>query len=78
MYYCTYNYVYIHTCISPIVSLFSTGKGSPRPPGSVGLGLFGVVVVNSTIKYSSGRGLANLVTSIPYSPLHYIKIKPHL
>ena len=44
-------------------------KGSPFPPGSEGLGLLGVVVVSSTSRYSTGSGLASLVTSLPYSPL---------
>ena len=55
------------TCNCPMVSLFSTVKGSPFPSGSDGLGLLGVVVVSS--RYSTGSGRASLVTSLPYSPL---------
>ena len=56
------------TCNCPMVSLFSTVKGSPFPSGSDGLGLLGVVVVSSTSRYSTGSGQASLVTSLPYSP----------
>ena len=49
-------------------SRFSIGNGSPFfPPGKLGHGSKGVVVVTSTSKYSTGSGRASFVTSLPYS-----------
>lgn len=49
-------------------SRFSIGNGSPFfPPGKLGHGSSGVVVVTSTSRYSTGSGRASLVTSLPYS-----------
>ena len=43
----------------------------PLPPGRSGLGLMGVVVVNSIMRYSRGSGRANRVTSPPYLSFVY-------
>ena len=56
-----------HACNSLLV----TGN-LPLPPGSSGLGLMGVVVVNSMMRYSRGSGRASRVTS-PYSSFAYKK-----
>lgn len=53
------------TCASPKLERFSIGNLLPRPPGREGRGSNGVVVVTSTIRYSSGNGRANFVNVLP-------------
>ena len=58
------------TCTCPPTAvLFSTGNGGSLPPTRRGLGTLGVVTVSSMMRYSSGRGRASFVMSLPYSPL---------
>lgn len=53
------------TCVSPKSARFSIGNLLPRPPGREGRGSNGVVVVTSTMRYSSGKGRANFVNVLP-------------